>query len=202
MTITTRQTSSEGVVNKDATLTNEELDNNFVELAAVKNQIVALSEANSGDQVALTTPNTPAGNIAATNVQAAINELDTEKAPLDSPIFTGTVAGVTKAMVGLGNVDNTSDASKPVSTAQAAAIAAVVYTHPANHAPSVISQDASNRFVTDAEKATWNGKQAELVSGVSIKTVGGVSLLGSGDVPAGGGSTESGFEQTFLLMGA
>jgi hypothetical protein len=32
-----------------------------------------------------------------------------------------------------------------------------VYTHPTNHAPSVITQDASNRFVTDAEKATWNG---------------------------------------------
>lgn len=26
------------------------------------------------------------------------------------------------------------------------------YTHPANHAPSVISQDANNRFVTDSEK--------------------------------------------------
>lgn len=34
-------------------------------------------------------------------------------------------AGLTKAAVGLGNVDNTSDANKPVSTAQAAAIAAV-----------------------------------------------------------------------------
>jgi len=47
------------------------------------------------------------------------------KAPLASPTFTGTVSGVTKAMVGLGNVDNTSDANKPVSTAQAAADAAV-----------------------------------------------------------------------------
>ena len=47
------------------------------------------------------------------------------KAPLASPTFTGTVAGITKAMVGLGNVDNTSDANKPVSTATAAAIAAV-----------------------------------------------------------------------------
>ena len=36
------------------------------------------------------------------------------------------------------------------------------YTHPANHAPSIITQDASNRFVTDTEKATWNGKQANL----------------------------------------
>lgn len=39
------------------------------------------------------------------------------KAPIANPTFTGTVSGVTKAMVGLGNVDNTSDANKPVSTA-------------------------------------------------------------------------------------
>ena len=32
------------------------------------------------------------------------------------------------------------------------------YEHPANHPASVITQDASNRFVTDAEKNTWNGK--------------------------------------------
>lgn len=36
--------------------------------------------------------NTPAGGIVATTVQAAIDELDTEKAPLASPTFTGTVA--------------------------------------------------------------------------------------------------------------
>lgn len=29
------------------------------------------------------------------------------------------------------------------------------YTHPANHPPSIITQDTSNRFVTDAEKTTW-----------------------------------------------
>lgn len=32
------------------------------------------------------------------------------------------------------------------------------YTHPANHAPSIITQDANNRFTTDAEKEIWNGK--------------------------------------------
>jgi hypothetical protein len=55
-----------------------------------------------------------------------ISGLDTAlsaKAPLASPTFTGTVSGVTKAHVGLGNVDNTADSAKPVSTAQAAAIA-------------------------------------------------------------------------------
>jgi hypothetical protein len=38
------------------------------------------------------------------------------KAPIDSPTFTGTVAGITKAMVGLGSVNNTSDLEKPIST--------------------------------------------------------------------------------------
>jgi hypothetical protein len=44
------------------------------------------------------------------------------KAPIASPTFTGTVSGVTAAMVGLGNVNNTSDAAKPVSTAQQTAL--------------------------------------------------------------------------------
>ena len=40
-----------------------------------------------------------------------------------------------------------------------AGVDATPYTHPTNHSPSIITQDASNRFVTDAEKATWNAKQ-------------------------------------------
>lgn len=44
-----------------------------------------------------------------------------QKAPTSNPTFTGTVSGVTKAHVGLSNVDNTADSAKPVSTAQAAA---------------------------------------------------------------------------------
>ena len=43
-------------------------------------------------------------------------------APAANPTFTGTVSGITKSMVGLGNVDNTSDANKPVSTAQQTAL--------------------------------------------------------------------------------
>ena len=53
-----------------------------------------------------------------TDLQTA---LDT-KAPLASPAFTGTPTGITKAHVGLGSVDNTSDAGKPVSTAQQSAL--------------------------------------------------------------------------------
>ena len=39
------------------------------------------------------------------------------KADLAGPTFTGTVGGITKLMVGLGNADDTSDVNKPVSTA-------------------------------------------------------------------------------------
>jgi uncharacterized protein (TIGR02145 family) len=44
------------------------------------------------------------------------------KAPINNPTFTGTVGGISKTMVGLGNVDNTSDAGKPISTATQTAL--------------------------------------------------------------------------------
>ena len=44
------------------------------------------------------------------------------KAPILSPTFTGTVSGITSAMVGLGNVNNTTDANKPISTATQTAL--------------------------------------------------------------------------------
>jgi len=57
------------------------------------------------------------GNIPEGSITSLTSDLAL-KAPLASPTFTGTVGGVTKSMVGLGSVDNTSDAGKPVSTAQ------------------------------------------------------------------------------------
>ena len=70
------------------------------------NTLKELSDALGGDAAFATT---------VTNSIAA-------KAPLASPTFTGTVSGISKSMVGLGNVDNTSDASKPVSTATQTAL--------------------------------------------------------------------------------
>ena len=56
-----------------------------------------------------------------------VNDLQTAlnaKAPTANPIFTGTanftgttsITGITKTTVGLGDVDNTSDTSKPISS--------------------------------------------------------------------------------------
>jgi len=64
-------------------------------------------------------------NSSAAIAQSKISGLTSDlaaKAPLANPTFTGTVAGITKSMVGLGNVDNTTDASKPVSTATQTAL--------------------------------------------------------------------------------
>jgi hypothetical protein len=44
------------------------------------------------------------------------------KAPTADPTFTGTVSGITKSMVGLGSVNDTADADKPVSTATQTAL--------------------------------------------------------------------------------
>jgi hypothetical protein len=68
--------------------------------------------------------------IAAVQADVDQNEADADtaialKANIASPTFTGTVGGITKSMVGLGNVDNTADTAKPVSTAQQTAIDAV-----------------------------------------------------------------------------
>jgi len=66
---------------------------------------------------------TGSGSITASDtILSAIQKLDALKANSASPTFTGTVGGLTKSMVGLGNVDNTADLSKPVSASQQAAL--------------------------------------------------------------------------------
>ena len=56
---------------------------------------------------------TPSILLDGTDINTTINL----KAPINDPTFTGTVSGISKSMVGLSNVDNTSDANKPVSSA-------------------------------------------------------------------------------------
>lgn len=64
---------------------------------------------------------------------------------------TGNYATIPLAMDGNSGLMSPADKTKLTGLSN--------YTHPANHPPSIITQDASNRFVTDAEKTTWNAKQ-------------------------------------------
>jgi hypothetical protein len=79
-----------------------------------------LTSPKINEDVVLTTTATELNYV--DGVTSAIQTQINDKAPIASPTFTGTVAGITKTMVGLGNVDNTADASKPVSTAQQTAL--------------------------------------------------------------------------------
>lgn len=84
-----------------------------------------------------------------TGLQAALDA----RAPKENPTFTGTVSGISKAMVGLPNVDNTADVDKPVSTAQQAALA--------NKVDKVAGKGLSTEDFTSAEKAKLEGVAAQ-----------------------------------------
>jgi hypothetical protein len=99
------------------------------------------------------------------------------KAPLESPTFTGTVSGITKAMVGLGSVDNTSDLTKPISTATQAALDTKVSTATfsttmatkANVADVALKANASDvALKAPLESPTFTGT----VSGITKSMVG------------------------------
>jgi len=79
------------------------------------------------DILALLADNT-SGDISAEDMRTSFTSTFTDLAPKASPTFTGTVSGITKTMVGLGNVDNTSDANKPISTATQTALDAKMTT--------------------------------------------------------------------------
>lgn len=153
-------------------------------------------------------------------------------APVQSVAGKSGAVTLAKGDVGLSNVDNTSDANKPISTATQAALdgketggaaAAAISAHeaaPDPHAQYATTAEAAaaapvqsvagktgavslvkgdvglglvdntadaNKPVSTATQAALDAKQAILVSGTSIKTVNGNSLLGSGDVVISGG---------------
>ena len=100
---------------------------------------------------------------------ASLATLVGTKAPLASPTFTGTVSGITKSMVGLGSVDNTTDAAKPVSTATQTALDA-----------KLASATAASTYETISNVAL----KAPLASPTFTGTVSGItkSMVGLGSV--------------------
>ena len=77
---------------KGSALNATEFDANLTNLAAAIENLTTGHDHDGTDSkkiIAANIINTPAGNIAATDVQTALNELDTEKAPTATPTFTG-----------------------------------------------------------------------------------------------------------------
>lgn len=97
------------------------------------------------------------------------------KAPKASPTFTGTVSGVSKAMVGLPNVDNTADANKPVSTAQASAITAAK--DRANHTGQMTVAGIDSEAAADGQVLTADGGGNALWASLSATVAAVVAAL-------------------------
>ena len=124
---------------------------------------------------------------------------------------TSNPHSVTKAQVGLGSVDNTADADKPVSTAQATAIGAAVTAHidaadphPGKYAPTDHTHTpASVGAATAAQGATADAAlqpgpqltQAAVTEGLELRALPSVFVCGEmldWEAPTGG----------YLLTGA
>ncbi|UAJ13005.1 hypothetical protein [Aquirufa lenticrescens] len=71
------------------------------------------------------------------------------KAPLESPTFTGTVSGITKLMVGLSEVANTTDLAKPISTATQEALDTKVSTETFSTTVATKENVANKSIATD-----------------------------------------------------
>lgn len=59
------------------------------------------------------------------NMKSSTSNIQTQlnlKAPINNPTFTGTISGITKSHIVLGNCDNTSDTKKPGSIATQTAL--------------------------------------------------------------------------------
>lgn len=150
-------------------------------------------------QTAADLANVPAGTIVSTNVQAAINELDTDvqlKANIDSPTFTGTVGGITKAMVGLGNVDNTSDVNKRVSTAQQTALNGKAATGAVGSTGITMT---TARLLGRSTAAT--GAIEEITLGTNLSFTG-TTLNASGGGSPGGSTTQVQYNSSGSFAGA
>ena len=107
-------------------------------------------------------------------------------AGLESPTFTGTVSGVTKTMVGLGNADNTSDASKPVSTATQTALDAKLASATAatTYAPIASPTFTGTVTVAAAGVAFTDGTQTK--AGIPSLTTIGTEISAAYNLSTGG----------------
>lgn len=124
--------------------------------------------------------------IPASAFKAHIDQTATHETQLGALPSAGQLAALSGHVANTSNPHSTTAAqvgADPSGSAAAAQSAAVQRAnHTGTQAATTIVEDSTHRFATDAEKTTWNAKQAALVSGTNIKTINGSSVLGSGNL--------------------
>ena len=139
------------------------------------------------------------------NLVAAINEINytaAGKANIASPTFTGTVSGIDKTMVGLPNVDNISDADKPVSTATQTALDAKANTSSMGNLTSLTTTAKSNLVAAINEIEAGKSNFVDLTTDQTIagaKTFGSDAIVNTITVGRGAGDQS---DNTTLGAGA
>ena len=161
---------------QNGTILTEDISNNSITVdklalgSVIGNRIVNGSITTDKIDFYQVTGNRMANNtITTTQLDASINTILNNvslKANIANPTFTGTVGGITKSMVGLGNVDNTSDLLKPISTATQGALnllaprANPTFTGTANLPATIIAghciPSINNTYLLGGSSYFWN----------------------------------------------
>ncbi len=138
-----------------------------------------ISGTNTGNQIASTVSNTPAGNISSTDVQAAINELDTEKLALTGGALTGNVT------ITSGKTIDGVDISAHVHNA-------------IDGSAKILVEDLANVSIVGVpgtgDMLAWNGAEWSPLAGAALVTGPGVVYYFSdalSDIPAGNVTVET-----------
>jgi hypothetical protein len=146
--------------------------------------------------------NTVAGNLSTETTARQAGDATNAADLVAHTSNTSNPHATTKAQVGLGNADNTSDADKPISTATQTALNAKEPTITAGTTSQYYRGDKTfqtldksvvglgnvdntsdvNKPVSTAQATAIGLKQDILVSGTNIKTINGNSILGSGNL--------------------
>jgi hypothetical protein len=113
---------------------------------------------------------------ATTNVDLGTHKLTTNDLVVNHPSGSGVGASITK-----GGSGEALTVVKSSGSGNAASITGGVTLIDELH----LTTDLADTYIASA--ATWNAKQAALVSGTNIKTINGNTLLGSGDLVISGG---------------
>jgi len=143
---------------------------------AVAGEATARGAAIAAEASARTAAITAAATTAATNLDTHTADTTSVHGISDTSLLAlkSEVAAVTAASLGLGNVDNTSDANKPVSTAQATAIAAAQAAAIADATSQVnaVIASAPNALNTLDELAAALGDDANYAASITTALAG------------------------------
>lgn len=152
------------IVNKNGPLSNKEIDGNFKSLKTAVDALLLSGGFESGAYSAEQISFTPTGDLISTNVQTAIQEVNSDVIGKQATLISGTniktVEG--ESLLGAGNIDLKQIAGQ-----------------------SILGSGSIDFKTLDSKQLVGTGD-------ISVKTINGISIFGTGDIAITGGSLNTG----------